>query len=53
MSNGELKSIPIIAVTAYAEKTNEDRCFEVGMNHVLYKPLKMDILQDILTQYSI
>jgi len=32
--------IPIIAVTAYATKEDRDRCFAVGMNDFIAKPVK-------------
>jgi PAS domain S-box-containing protein len=32
--------IPIIAVTAYATKDDRDRCFAVGMNDFIAKPVK-------------
>ncbi len=32
--------IPIIAVTAYATKDDRDKCFAVGMNDFIAKPVK-------------
>lgn len=36
--------IPIIAMTAHAFNTNADRCFEVGMNEFITKPINPDAL---------
>ena len=43
---------PIVALTAYAEKTNIDQCFEAGMNHFLAKPLKKPQLHDALIRFG-
>jgi CheY-like chemotaxis protein len=32
--------IPVIAVTAYATKEDRDKCFAVGMNDFIAKPVK-------------
>jgi CheY-like chemotaxis protein len=38
----KLKDIPIIAVTAKAMNKDKERCFEVGANDYLTKPLNLD-----------
>ena len=39
---------PIVALTAFAEKSNVDDCFRSGMNHFLAKPLKKPQLREAL-----
>ena len=41
---------PIVALTAFAEKSNVDDCFRSGMNHFLAKPLKKPQLHDALVK---
>jgi signal transduction histidine kinase/ActR/RegA family two-component response regulator len=38
-------NVPIIAVTANALSTDSMRCFEVGMNDYIKKPIKRDIIE--------
>lgn len=40
LASGE--HIPIIAMTAHAMKMHRDRCFEVGMDNYVSKPIKTD-----------
>lgn len=46
------KRIPIVAMTAAA--TSEDRiaCINAGMDQVLTKPVKPDLLRDVLEQWA-
>lgn len=44
--------IPIIALTANAAYGDHERCLAVGMDGYLNKPLKTELLQDILQQWS-
>lgn len=50
--NGEVgkqyKDIPIVAVTADVMETTKMRVKEIGMNHYLSKPLKNDILYEVV-----
>jgi len=43
---------PIIALTTFAEKSNTNKCNEVGMNHFLAKPVKKAQLQELLMKLS-
>jgi CheY-like chemotaxis protein/HPt (histidine-containing phosphotransfer) domain-containing protein len=44
--------IPIIALTANAAYGDHERCLAVGMDGYLNKPLKTELLQDILQQWG-
>jgi len=48
-SNGE--SVPIVALTANAMRTDQERCYEAGMNGFLSKPLKIDELQTVIRRW--
>jgi PAS domain S-box-containing protein len=43
-----LKQIPIIAMTAHILERDKDRCFAVGMNDIIAKPILQEQLIDIL-----
>jgi signal transduction histidine kinase/CheY-like chemotaxis protein len=45
-SQQSLKPVPIIAVTAHALREEKQRCFDVGMDLHLSKPLKVSSLRD-------
>ena len=40
--------VSIVAVTSYTNKANIDRCYEVGMEDVLHKPIDSNKLSTIL-----
>lgn len=42
------RDIPIVALTASAMKKDQDRVFDAGMNAHITKPLKKDILSEVL-----
>ncbi len=43
--------IPIIAMTAHAQKEDRDRCLEAGMDDYLSKPINMKILEEKIQRY--
>lgn len=42
---------PIVALTAFAEKSNIDDCYEAGMDHFLAKPLQRPALHEVLMKF--
>ena len=44
-------SAPIVALTAFAEKSNEDECMASGMNYFLSKPIRRPALKHVLKKY--
>ena len=44
--------IPIIAVTAYARPEDRERCFAVGMNDHITKPIDITVLRATLEKWS-
>ncbi len=44
-------SAPIVALTAFAEKSNEDECMASGMDYFLAKPIKRPALKHVLKKY--
>jgi PAS domain S-box-containing protein len=49
--NEKESQTPIIALTAGALFGERKKCFEVGMNHFLSKPIELPALKKILNQY--
>lgn len=49
--NGEEKNIKIVAMTASVENDERQRCFEVGMNDYLTKPLSDETLIQIIEKH--
>lgn len=43
---------PIVAMTAHVFQQDKDRCFEVGMNEVISKPIVQQDLIDVLHKFS-
>lgn len=42
---------PIVALTAFAEKSNEDECMASGMDYFLAKPIRRPALKHVLKKY--
>jgi len=49
--NPDFKDIPVIAVTAQAMVGDRERCLEAGAHGYVSKPINVDKLIDLLTQY--
>jgi CheY-like chemotaxis protein len=49
--SGDNHKIPILAVTAHANKTIEERCYESGMNDYLNKPIVKSTLKEKIQFY--
>ena len=45
------KHIPIIAMTAHAMKIHRDRCFEVGMDNYVSKPIKLEEIFKVIPRF--
>lgn len=50
-NKGNAADIPIIALTADSSRENEQRCYSVGMNDYLTKPVDLEALQKKLAEY--
>ena len=48
---GDIRDIPIVAMTAHALKGDRQHCLEVGMNDYLAKPVHRDALVAVLKKY--
>ena len=46
------RSVPIIAITASADKETRDQCLGAGMNDIITKPLLFERLVDTLAQWT-
>lgn len=49
---GDVKHIPIVAVTAYALKGDKERFLSIGMDEYIAKPVRMEELYAILDRYA-
>jgi two-component system cell cycle response regulator DivK len=47
----DLKNIPVIAVTAQAMVGDRERCLDAGAQGYVSKPINVDKLMELLTQY--
>ena len=47
----ELKNLPIIAVTANVMDANRTRCEKSGINDIIKKPIKLDLLRKTINRY--
>ncbi len=43
--------VPIIAVTANAMEGDKERCLDSGMDHYIKKPIKMEILKAVISEF--
>ncbi|MBN2323334.1 MAG: PAS domain-containing protein [Spirochaetes bacterium] len=46
-------NIPIIAMTAHAMKEDKDRCLEAGMNDYIPKPIKREMILELIEKWII
>lgn len=52
LKNSEKASVPIIAVTANVTDNDREKCFSVGMDDYLTKPLKSNVLAATLKKWT-
>jgi CheY-like chemotaxis protein len=45
------KNVPIIAITAGAEKEEKDKCVKVGMNDYISKPIAKGMIEETLIKW--
>jgi PAS domain S-box-containing protein len=50
-SEGDVKNIPIIAMTAYAMREDKDKCIQAGMDGYISKPFTIENLYSLLEHY--
>jgi PAS domain S-box-containing protein len=50
-SPGEIRRMPIVALTAHALKEDLERCLEAGMNDTITKPFREDVLRQKLERW--
>lgn len=48
-----LPHLPIVALTANTQQSDLQKCLDVGMDRALTKPIEMQTLQQILTEYLV
>ena len=48
---GEIRKIPIVAMTAHAMAGDREKCLQVGMDDYLTKPLNVDLLLSVVNKY--
>ncbi len=48
---GSQSEVPIVALTANAFKSDEDRCFAIGMNDFIAKPISVEHLIRVLSNF--
>lgn len=51
-ANPKGKTIPIIAITAYATQNDRENCYSSGMNFYISKPYKINTLISAITEYT-
>ena len=45
------KTVPIVAMTAHALDSDQEQCYNAGMNDIIVKPISLDSIQVILSKY--
>ena len=50
LERGTGKHIPIVAMTAYAMKGDEERCLEAGMDNYISKPIQPHRMMEVIDQ---
>jgi CheY-like chemotaxis protein len=48
---GRNKGVPIIAMTAHAMESDQEKCLEAGMNGYVSKPVRSDLLRQVLKKH--
>lgn len=49
---GQLRDIPVIAMTASAIQGDKEKCFAAGMDDYLAKPVQKDRLEEMLVKWA-
>ncbi len=47
------EELPIIAVTADTTEGSKDRCLDVGCNEYVYKPIKKEVIEEVIKRYFV
>jgi len=51
LADEQMRSVPVVAVTAHAMKGDREKCLEAGMNDYLSKPFQQSDLLAVLTRW--
>ncbi|HEQ70988.1 MAG TPA: hybrid sensor histidine kinase/response regulator, partial [Spirochaetia bacterium] len=50
--NSQIANIPIVAMTAHAQREDRERCLAMGMNHYVTKPIDLGELVTVIESYE-